>query len=148
MKLIKRRINAAFMLLVLLGLMIISVAATNTGIMPRYNNTAGTSTNFAISTTGKATVTATYDGVRGTTTGATVTSYIEKRTLGIFWTKVDIGQTNNEWVDTSTDYADAFVHEFYLSDTGTYRVTVTYEISGTGGATDVIDFEKTVTYSN
>ena len=83
----------------------------------------------------------------GVTTGATITSYIEKRTLGLFWSKVDIGEANNEWVDVSTDYTDAFVHEFWLEDTGTYRATVVYEISGTGGSTDVIDYEQQRTYS-
>ena len=85
--------------------------------------------------------------MHGVTTGATITSYIEKRTLGLFWSKVDIGEANNEWVDVSTDYADAFVHEFWLEDTGTYRATVVYEISGTGGSTDVIDYEQQRTYS-
>jgi len=54
---------------------------------------------------------------------------------------------NNEWVDTSTDYADAFIHEIQLDNTGTYRAIVVYEISGTGGATDVIEYEKERTYS-
>ena len=146
----KHRIIAILLLVVVIGVIAVPAAAAmieNDLIMPCYNNTASTSTNFSISTAGKATVTAVYNGHKGITTGATVTSYIEKRTLGIFWTKVDIGEPNNEWVDTSTDYAEAFVHEFWLEDKGTYRATVVYEISGTGGATDVIDFDKTVTYS-
>lgn len=135
------------LLLIILGTFFVSASANNEGIMPCYNNTAGTSTNFVISTTGKATISAAYDGIQGTTTRVTITSYIEKRTLGLFWSKVDIGETNNEWVDTSSRYYNAFVHEFQLPSTGTYRATVVYEISGTGGATDVIDFEKTLTYS-
>ena len=115
--------------------------------MPRLNNTATTSTNFTITTAGKATISATYDGYKNITTGVTVTSYIEKRTLGLFWTKVDIGEPNNEWVDTSSDYVGCFIHEFWLENKGTYRATVVYEISGTGGATDVIDYEQERTYS-
>ena len=146
----KRRILSMILLVVILSTLVVMAAAAvipDAGIMPCYNNTMMTSTNFTISTAGKATITATYDGYYGITTGATVTSYIEKRTLGLFWTKVDIGEPNNEWVDTSTDYLDAFGHEFWLDSKGTYRATVVYEISGTGGATDVIDFDKTVTYS-
>ena len=115
--------------------------------MPRLNNTATTSTNFTITTAGKATISATYDGYKNITTGATITSYIEKRTLGLFWSRVDIGEPNNEWVDTSTDYVGAFGHEFWLDSKGTYRATVVYEISGTGGATDEITYEQERTYS-
>ena len=141
----KRRILSVFMLIIILSTIVLTVAAA--GVQPRLNNTAGTSTNFTITSAGKATISACYDGYRGVTTGATITSYIEKRTLGLFWTKVDIGQPNNEWVDVSTDYYDAFGHEFWLEDTGTYRATVVYEISGTGGATDVIEYEQERTYS-
>jgi len=146
----KRRVISTILLGVLISAFVVMAAAAvipNDGIMPCYNNTAGTSTNFVISTAGKATISASYDGVRYTTTGATITSYIEKRTLGLFWTKVDIDQPNNEWVDVSTNYYDAFVHEFWLDSKGTYRATVVYEISGTGGATDVIDYEQERTYS-
>jgi len=98
----KRRIISLFLIIVILATSVVSMVSAET-IMPRLNNTSHTSTNFTITTAGKATITATYDGYYGITTGATVTSYIEKRTLGIFWTKVDIGQPNNEWVDTSSD---------------------------------------------
>lgn len=142
----KRRIISLLLLSLILGVFLISVAA-ETEIMPYYNNTSGTTTNFTISSTGKATISAGYNAYRQYFQSATITSYIEKRTLGIFWTRVDIGQPNNEWVDVSTDYYDAFGHEFYLSNTGTYRATVVYEISGTGGATDVINYEQERTYS-
>jgi len=142
----KHRIACIFLIVVLLVTSVIPMISAET-IMPRLNNTATTSTNFTITTAGKATVTANYNGYSGITTGATVTSYIEKRTLGLFWSKVDIGEPNNEWVDSSSAYVDFFAHEIYLEDKGTYRATVVYEISGTGGATDVIDFDKTVTYS-
>jgi len=142
----KRRIISLFLIIVILATSVVSMVSAET-IMPRLNNTSHTSTNFTITTAGKATITATYDGYYGITTGATVTSYIEKRTLGIFWTKVDIGQPNNEWVDTSSDYLDVFIHEFWLEDKGTYRATVVYEIRGTGGAADIIDYEQERTYS-
>ena len=146
----KHRIISLVMLVAIVCTFAVMVSAAviiEEEVMPCYNNTSGTSTNFVISTAGKATISAVYNGHYGITTGATVTSYIEKRTLGLFWKKVDIGEPNNECVDTSTDYYDAFGHEFWLEDKGTYRATVVYEISGTGGATDVIDFDKTLTYS-
>ena len=54
---------------------------------------------------------------------------------------------NNEWVDTFSYYGGLFGHEINLNKTGTYRATVVYEISGTGGATDVIEYEQERTYS-
>lgn len=142
----KCRITSLILICVILIVSIVPMISAET-ITPRLNNTSNTSTNFTITTAGKATISATYNGYKGITTGATVTSYIEKRTLGLFWTKVDIGEPNNEWIDTSSDYLGAFGHEFWLENKGTYRATVVYEISGTGGATDVIDYEQERTYS-
>lgn len=142
----KRRILAYLLCLVIISSFSLTVFA-DTCIMPRYNNTANTSTNFTISSSGKATISAGYNAYQSYFSSATITSYLEKRTLGIFWTRVDIGQPNNEWVDTSSDFFDNFGHTFQLESTGTYRAIVTYEISGTGGATDVIEYEQERTYS-
>lgn len=141
----KRRIISMFLLTIMVCTLALSVSAAV--VQPRLNNTASTSTNFTINSSGKATISAVYNGYKDITTGAVVTSYIEKKTLGLFWSRVDIGEPDNEWVDTSSDYSDIFVHTFNLEDTGTYRATVAYEISGTGGATDVIDYEQERTYS-
>ena len=141
----KKGLFSFIIFLILCSLLLTFVLAD--GVEPRLNNTLTTSTNFTISSTGKATIAASYNGYQNVTTGATITSYLEKRTLGIFWSKVDIGTTNNMWIDTSSDYLDTFIHTFQLEDTGTYRATVTYEIRGTGGSADVIDYDKTVTYS-
>ena len=141
----KRRLFAILALVLIISSFMLTTVASS--VVPRYNNTAGTTTNFVISNTGKASISAVYNAYPSYFSKATITSYIEKRTLGLFWTKVDIGQPNNEWVDTSTDIAKAFLHEFQLNSTGTYRATVVYEISGSGGATDVIDYEQERTYS-
>lgn len=142
----KRRLLSIMFLVTILSSFLVLVAASG-AVTPRFNNTASTSTNFTITSAGKATISAVYHGYQNITTGAKITSYIEKRTLGLFWSRVDIDQPNNEWGDTSTKHTDAFGHEFYLNSTGTYRATVVYEISGTGGATDVIEYEQERTYS-
>lgn len=142
----KRRILASLLLIIILSTFILTAVA-ETGIMPRYNNTGSTTTNFSISSSGKASIAANYYAYPSYFRSATVTSYIEKRTLGLFWSKVDIGTPNNEWVDTSTNSTDVFGHSVNLSSTGTYRAIVVYEISGTGGATDVIEYEQERTYS-
>lgn len=73
-------------------------------------------------------------------------SDVEKRTLGFFWTRVDIGQPNNQWYDVVYDYMYIGSHSFQLNSHGTYRITVTYVISGTGGEPDIITRTITKTY--
>ena len=143
----KRRLSSIIFLLIVLLSLILSVSGTSDDVAPYLNNTGTTSSSFSISSSGKATLSATYNAYSNVFTNAKVTSYIEKKTLGFFWTKVDIGQPNKEWVDTSTRYSNTIIHEFQLEDTGTYRATIVYEISGTGGATDIIEYEKERTYS-
>ncbi len=104
------------------------------------NNTSHTATNFSISSTGKASVTVRYIGYSGITTGATISVKIEKRTLLFFWSDI-VEQTYS-----ISGYQYGNVYEYQLEDTGTYRCTVVYTISGTGGADDVISFEDTSEY--
>ena len=136
------------MLLIVLTLFIMILPATaQEGIVPRYNNTGTTTTSFGITAAGKATIAGNYYAYSEYFQSATITAYLEKRTLGLFWSKVDIDMPDNEWVYTSTEPVDAFAFDHYLDKTGTYRATVVYEISGTGGATDVIEYEQERTYS-
>ena len=77
----------------------------------------------------------------------TVTTYIQKKTLGLFWTTVDIGTSNKKWVDTSTDIYGQFVHQFQLKSTGTYRAVIEVVFSGAGGSDDVIEDKIEKKYS-
>lgn len=86
------------------------------------------------------------DGFKGITTLIETDLYVEKRILGIFWIRVDIGYTNNVWHDSTTDYHYSNYFDTQLSSHGTYRVTVTYTVSGTGGTPDVIVLTDTDTY--
>lgn len=119
---------------------------TNEGITPRYNNVGSVDTQMSISSSGKMTINYSYRGFPSSTTKAVITTCIEKRTLGIFWSKVDIGQPNNQWVDTIANYTYAGTRTYQLSSAGTYRVTVTYKIYGTGGSADTITAELKDTY--
>ena len=67
----KHRILCLVLLLIILVSSILPVAAAD-GIMPRFNNTAGVTTNFTISTTGKATISAGYNAYPNYFTAATV----------------------------------------------------------------------------
>lgn len=141
---ITRRIIAAMQVLLLFAGLIFSVSAAGE-VTPRYNNTVTVTTSGDISSGGLMSVTNRYIGISGTTTKAVITTYIEKKVLGLFWTRVDIGTTNDEWVDTVYDYTYSISHTTQLSSKGTYRATVTYEIYGIGGSPDVIvkTLEKT-----
>lgn len=117
------------------------------GITPYLNNAERSSCIFDISSSGLSTVHVSYTGIQGVTTKVTVTTYLQKKTLGLFWTKVDIGTTNKEWVDTSTQVSGTFVHQYQLQSTGTYRAVITIVFSGTGGADDEIQNKIEKKYS-
>ena len=107
-------------------------------ISPMYNNTSRTNTAFAINSSGNATVTVGYFGFSGITTHAKITTYIERKLLGLFWVRVDIGTTNNQWIDNPVGHQFITSHSTQLSQTGHYRAVVLYTIYGSGGAADEI----------
>ena len=104
------------------------------------NNTMTTTTDFSITETGEAIVYVDFTGYSGVTTGATINITIEKRSFLFFW--------NDVVTETITVYTYRYDNEFYyqLEDKGTYRCTVEYIVSGSGGADDVLTFEDTATY--
>ena len=93
---------------------------------------------FGITETGLAEASVEYQANDTSFTNATIETYIQKRTLGFIWTKVDNGEINKTWVDTSTARDDYFVHHLQLDDTGTYRAVFKITFSGTGAEDDVI----------
>lgn len=144
---LSRRKNILCLLLtVLLMLSASAVAFASSPYETRYNNTVMASSVASISDSGLLTVDNQFQGIRGKTTKGEITTYVEKKTLGLFWTRVDIGQPNNQWYDVVYDYAYNGTHTFQLSNHGTYRITVVYVISGTGGEADTITQIMTETY--
>ena len=144
-----KNLFTVFLSVILISAMLLSTAATSTPPSDnpaKYNNTISTSTNATISSSGYLKIDFKYNGISGVTTKGVITSYVEKRFLGLFWTRVNIGQPNNEWVDTSYSYTYSGSHTHQLTSTGTYRITVNYKISGSGGAADSIDYQVTRTY--
>ena len=128
----KRVISVLILCVMLIGLSCTAVSAANEGVMPRYNNAADIDADFYISENGIANITAGYTGYSGVTTGAKITILLEEKTFFFFWSDV------KEWVITSSEYTATFFRS-YAIPSGDYRVTITYEISGTGGATDVYE---------
>lgn len=115
-------------------------------ISPRYNNVESVSSSAVVSSSGLMTVTNNYSANSSILTKVVITTYIEKRTLGLFWSRVDIGQNNDEWVDTI--YSDSYFgsHSHQLTKTGTYRATVEYIFYGSGGSADSVTKEIEVRY--
>lgn len=141
--------NKIMLCLLIAAVMIFSASMAAFAASPdetRYNNTVTATSAASISDNGLLTVTNRYQGIKGTTTKGEITTYIEKKTLGLFWTRVDIGQPNNQWLDVVYDYSYYGSHTFQLSSHGTYRITVIYVISGTGGDPDTITTRMTKTY--
>lgn len=142
-----KKMLAAILTLCLFIVPICSVsAATQEEVMPLYNNTASVTTAMNINSSGKMTISYQYSGYPSTTTKAVITTYIEKKTLGLFWSRVDIGTSNDQWVDTINDYRYTGSRTYQLSSSGTYRVTVVYKIYGSGGAADEIEYQAKDSY--
>ena len=77
---------------------------------------------------------------------AIITTYVEKKVLGLFWSRVDIGQTDNKWIDVRYDNVYTGTHSVQLSDKGTYRVTSEFVMYGSGGPADTVTETATTEY--
>ena len=112
----------------------------------RMNHGVNYRTSFTIDSSGKAKVSLYYEGDKSSFTNVTVETYIQKKSLGLFWTKVDNGQTDKTWVDSSSATSGSFTHTLNLDATGTYRAVFNITFSGTGAAADVIEDEIEYVY--
>lgn len=111
-----------------------------------YNNAIGAVISCAINSSGRLTANLSANGYKNLTTRIAVELYVEKRVLGVFWSIVDIGCTDNVWKDSTTSYSYTNVFAHNMPSSGTYRVTVTFTVSGTGGSDDTIVRTETVSY--
>ena len=134
-------------LLVLLCMaMVMAATLPVCAVEPRLSHGVITSYGFNIDSAGWSELNVTYAGNDTTFTSFTVETYIQKRSLGFIWTKVDNGEPDKTWVDTSTDQAGFFVHTLQLESTGTYRAVFKFIFSGTGAEDDVIEDRVERTY--
>ena len=115
---------------------IMQFAVLASDIMPLNNNVLSTKTRFTISDTGEAIVSLNCEGYPNVTTGATISISIEKRNFLFFWSNIIEETITVE----GSDYFEEL--QYQLEDSGTYKCTVEYVISGTGGADDVITYEE------
>ena len=141
----KKIISVILVLTLFSGVFALNASAES--VQPRLNNTISTSTSFHINdSTGKATITMSCSG-NSDFTRVNIVSYIQKKTLGLFWTRAETGTNNNEWKDSSNKNPYSTTRSITLSSTGTYRAVVTYTVEGTGGSDDVIEDIIEDTYS-
>lgn len=115
-------------------------------VEPYFNNTVTASNMASVSSSGKLTITNSFAGGKTVFSKAIITTYVEKKVLGLFWSRVDIGQNNNKWIDVIYENVYTGFHYFQLSDKGTYRVTTEFVVYGSGGPADTITRTATTQY--
>ncbi|MBO4878858.1 MAG: hypothetical protein J5544_01205 [Clostridia bacterium] len=111
-----------------------------------YNNTTTASFCSSVNSSGLLSVNMSVVGMKTKTTRIAVELYVEKNLVLWIWLRVNIGYPNNVWTDSVNNYYYSDLFSTQLQSTGTYRVTVTYTVSGLGGADDIITGTDTVTY--
>ncbi|MBQ8357750.1 MAG: hypothetical protein IJX39_08100 [Clostridia bacterium] len=142
----KKTLAIILCVVTLIGVLQMPMFAAESDIMPLNNNTAISDVSFVIDSNGLAIIDVGYTGYYGVTTGGTITTKLQKRFMGVFWSTVDIGTEDKVWVDQSSEYDFSVEHTYQLEDTGTYRVVVNFVISGTGGADDEIELTRQATW--
>lgn len=115
-------------------------------VEPYFNNTMDASNTVSISSSGKLTIKNNFLAYDNYFSKAIITTYVEKKVLGLFWSRVDIGQNNNKWIDVIYESLYTGFHYFQLSDKGTYRVTTEFVVYGSGGPADTITRTATTQY--
>ena len=108
------------------------------GIAPCLSHMGGGSFTFSATESG-GNVVVTYEGY-DSFVQARVTVKLQKRFLLVFWSDVDA------WTTTSTELLGFLSHTFALEGKGTYKATMTLEVTGTDGTVDVITDSIESTY--
>ena len=115
-------------------------------VEPYFNNTMDVSNEASVSSSGKLTIMNSLVAYYNYFSKAIITTYVEKKVLGLFWSRVDIGQTNDKWIDVIYENVYTGFHYFQLSDKGTYKVTTEFVVYGSGGPADTITRTATTQY--
>lgn len=113
---------------------------------PYYNNTMTVSGSFVITSTGEAIAAYSITGYQDYFKSAITVVYIEKLTLGLFWTRVDNGMPDKEWSDFTSINPYINEHSIQLESRGTYRAVFEFNVMGTGGPRDVIETKVEATW--
>lgn len=136
----KRKLSLIIATIILISSILSISVSANDNLELFNNNAAATHTAFIIDETGLAIVSVDCLGYEGITTKIEVDVHIEKRNFLFFWENV----RHEIYVVYVYRYFDE--HTYQLNSKGTYRCTVTYTISGTGGEDDVIPYQETASW--
>lgn len=137
------KITALLLLLIISLTIFILPANADEPTRSKYYNTVSTTAGVF---SGVLSIQNTYTASANTGfTSATIRTYVERKTLGLFWVKVDNGQPDKTWVDTSTSRNYSNSYSLTLTQTGTYRVTAEFTFYGSSGS-ESLTKQKTVTY--
>ncbi len=118
-----------------------TAAGTDTGITPRWTNTAVVDTSFGVADD-TAEVFVNYFAREEIFTHAVLKVTVQKRFLLVFWRDIDV------WTQTSNEYCTYFFHHTPVTEEGMYRAKFYLEFYGNTGAVDVVehnieyDYEK------
>lgn len=104
-----------------------------------FVNIYNSSLTFYISDNGTATVMYTVSGYADSGK-IVVKTYIERKILGVFWSKVDLGDGKTEWTDSSTSTYTSKTHSVTVRENGTYRATMVIYVDG-DSITKTAEFE-------
>lgn len=143
---IQRSMTLVLSLLMLMAFLVAPNAKASAEVKPKYDSVIDTNLRTSINSDGQLNSIIKATGEKGSTTRIEIELYVEKRVLGLFWTRVDIGTTNNTWIDSvnSWQYINAFSTQ--LNSSGTYRVTVKFTVFCADASSDVVTKVNTVTY--
>ena len=108
--------------------------------VPLYEAPIRVSGNATASISLLLSATAQYTAVDSQVTRVKITTYVEKRSLLVIWNRVDIGQTNDEWVDNRYSSHGSVSHSVQLPSSGTYRVTAVFEVYNGSTLLDTIEW--------
>ena len=145
-KRILKNVSVFLLILVLCFLLFslpIQAGASGGPIKSKYYNSVASISG--VSSSGYLTITNSYYVTGAGFSSAEIHTYVERRVLGIFWSKVDNGQTDNTWIDTSSKLNFEKNHYLSLPQSGTYRVTAEFTFYGSNGS-ESITKQQTVTY--
>ena len=81
-----------------------------------------------------------------TTNKMEITTYVEKKILGLYWERVNINTINNEWIDTIYDFHYNDCRSVQLSSRGIFRCTVVFHIYDINGICTQFSFQTTDFY--
>ena len=143
MKTIKKILVVLLAVFTLISIFTCIAHAETTGVKSLYFNTVDSTAS--ITSGGLLSITNYYTINSSAFTSAKISTYVERKILGLFWVKVDNGQPNKTWVANTTAKSYQKEYTLQLSQTGNYRVTVEYIFYGNNG-TETVTRQPTASY--